>query len=55
VLTELIKSLLFGIGTTDPATFAVVAILLSVVAFGACYLPVRRAMLVDPIVALRHE
>jgi len=55
VLTELIKSLLFGIGTTDPATFAVVAILLGVVAFGACYLPARRAMLVDPIVALRHE
>jgi putative ABC transport system permease protein len=55
VLTELIKSLLFGIGAMDPATFAVVAILLSVVAFGACYLPARRAMLVDPIVALRHE
>jgi len=54
-LTEVIKSLLFGVGTTDPATFAVVAILLSVVAFGACYLPARRAMLVDPIVALRHE
>jgi putative ABC transport system permease protein len=55
VLTELIKSLLFGISTTDPATFATVAILLSGVAFAACYFPARRAMLVDPIVALRHE
>src|SRR5207244_4158804 len=55
LLTELIKSLLFGISTTDPATFAAVAILLSAVAFAACYLPARRAMLVDPIVALRHE
>jgi predicted permease len=54
-LTELIKSLLFGISTTDPATFAAVATLLSAVAFGACYLPTHRAMLVDPIVALRHE
>ena len=54
-LTELIKSLLFGISATDPATFAAVAILLSAVAFAACYLPARRAMLVDPIVALRHE
>jgi predicted permease len=55
VLTELIKSLLFGISTTDPATFAAVAILLSAVTFAACYLPARRVMLVDPIVALRHE
>ena len=55
LLTELIKSLLSGISTTDPATFAAVAILLSAVAFAACYLPARRAMLVDPIVALRHE
>jgi len=47
--------LLFGISTTDPATFAAVAILLTAVAFAACYLPARRAMLVDPIVALRHE
>jgi predicted permease len=54
-LTDLIQSLLFGISTTDPATFAAVAILLSAVAFAACYLPARRAMLVDPIVALRHE
>jgi predicted permease len=54
-LTELITSLLFGISATDPATFAAVAILLSAVAFAACYLPARRAMLVDPVVALRHE
>jgi predicted permease len=54
-LTELIKSLLFDISTTDPATFAAVATLLSAVAFGACYLPTQRAMLVDPVIALRHE
>src|SRR5215469_3495813 len=54
-LTRLIKSMLFGVSTTDPATFAGVAILLATVAFVACYLPTRRAMRVDPIVSLRYE
>jgi len=54
-LTRLIKSMLFGISTTDPVTFAGVAILLTTVAFVACYLPTRRAMRVDPIVSLRYE
>jgi putative ABC transport system permease protein len=52
---RLIRSLLYGIGTTDPATFVAVPLLLMGVAMLASYVPARRAMRVDPVVALRYE
>jgi len=55
LLARWIKSLLFGIAPADPVTFLSVGILLTLVALAACYIPARRAVRVDPMVALRHE
>jgi len=54
-LTRLMSSLLFGVSTTDMATFVLVAVGLTLVGVFACYLPARRATRVDPLIALRYE
>jgi putative ABC transport system permease protein len=54
-VSRLLRGMLFGVSATDPVTFVSVAAVMIVVAVAACWVPARRAMRVDPIVALRYE
>jgi putative ABC transport system permease protein len=54
-VSYLLRSQLYGVSSSDPATYVAVAALLGLVALAACYLPARRATRVDPLIALRYE
>jgi putative ABC transport system permease protein len=54
-LTRLMAKLLYSVSAIDPATFAAVAFILALIAMAASYIPARRALRLDPLVALRNE
>ncbi len=54
-LTRLMRNLLYSVSAVDPATFVAVAFVLAMIAMGACYIPARRTLRADPLIALRHE
>jgi len=54
-LSRTVSSLLYGVSHSDPATFAVIVIVLAGVSLIACYVPARRASLLEPLVGLRRE
>ena len=55
LLTRVLTDMLFGVTPRDPVTFVAVPVLLLVVAFLACWIPARRASMLDPVQALREE
>jgi putative ABC transport system permease protein len=55
VLAQLMAGLIYGVSTSDIPTFGVITVMMCAITLLACYMPTRKAMSVDPIIALRHE